>query len=118
MTTEPPGLPPEVGHQAMGPAASSVLTALRDSVTQAREAVMAARRPPAGPTELKVARGDYLAAMLAYQQALSAHRLPIPRRLHDEVRLMRRLVSGADPAVTVRGRPSGAAWGRGLRGRP
>ncbi|MDV3223504.1 hypothetical protein [Intrasporangium sp.] len=116
MTTDPPEPPPPGVDPTMGADATSVLSSLRDSMNEAREAVMVARRPPAGPTQLKDARGDYLATMLAYEQALNLYRLPVPRRLHDDIRLMRRLVSGAGPAVTARYRPSGTTWRGGRHG--
>lgn len=80
---------------------------------------MAARRPPAGPSDLVEARADYLVAMLAYQEALSVYRLPIPPRLRDEVRLMRGLVSGARrlPVITG-GSPQRAVWERSNHGDP
>lgn len=82
-------------RRAMVGDGSQVLAELRRGMDLAREGVMAARRPPAGPSDLVEARADYLVAMLAYQEALSVYRLPIPPRLRDEVRLMRGLVSGA-----------------------
>jgi hypothetical protein len=68
-----------------------VLTDLREVMNRARAAVMVARRPPVVPLQLSAARGDYLTAMLAYEQALTAFRLPVPHRLRDEARLLRRL---------------------------
>jgi hypothetical protein len=63
----------------------------------AHEAVMTARRPPAGQLELKAARRDYLGAIVDYERALNALRLPVPPRLRDEMRLLSRLVSASGP---------------------
>jgi hypothetical protein len=71
-----------------------VLTDLREVMELARAAVMVARRPPSLPTRLSAARGDYLAAMMEYERALTAFRLPVPPRLRDEARLLRRLAVG------------------------
>lgn len=68
-----------------------LLTDLREVMILARAAVMVARRPPCVQVQLSAARGDYLTAMLAYERALAAVGLPIPRRLRDEARLLRRL---------------------------
>ncbi|MFC7598338.1 hypothetical protein ACFQU3_23720 [Terrabacter sp. GCM10028922] len=86
---------PDWLHPAACPAATpdlaEVLSGLGEAMTLARRVFMAARRPPAGPMQLKNARDDYLATMLAYEQALTVMRLPVPPRLRDEVRLLRRL---------------------------
>ena len=68
-----------------------MLTDLREVMNRAHAAVMVARRPPSVPAQLSAARDDYLAAMSAYERALTACGLPVPRRLRDEARLLRRL---------------------------
>jgi hypothetical protein len=119
MTTDPSDASSAVVGRALGPDGSLVLDALRQGMDQAREAVMAARRPPAGPTQLKDARETYLLAMLAYLRALSIYRLPVPPRLRDEVRLLRSLTAGADPTTVNASRKlPGAAWERSRHGSP
>ena len=81
--------------RAMSRDSPQVLADLRDAMNLAQVAVMQARRPPATAVQLTAARGDYLAAMLVYQRALIYFRLPVPPRLRDEARLLRRLVAPA-----------------------
>ncbi|MDC5697781.1 hypothetical protein OO014_10955 [Intrasporangium calvum] len=76
---------------AMGPDAANLLGSLRQSMDRAHTALMAARRATSGRTDLERARSDYLRAMVAYQQALAVFRLPVPPRLRDELRLLRRV---------------------------
>jgi len=92
---DPPYADLPVVPQAMGRNSPQVLTDLREAMNLAQVTVMAARRPPAAPIKLKAARIDYLAAMVAYERALTICRLPVPPRLRDEVRLLRRLTTMA-----------------------
>lgn len=69
------------------------LTAFRDTMNLTREAVQVARRPPADSAQLRTARVAHLVAMSQYEQALTNSRLPIPQRLHQQVRLLRRLLA-------------------------
>lgn len=96
MTVERASSPSIIETRAVEPDVSYLLSALRESMVEAREAVMAARRPPAGPTQLKDARAEYLVAVLAFHRALSVLCLPIPHGLRDEVRLLRGLFPGTD----------------------
>jgi hypothetical protein len=91
MGTDDPDWHPPAACPAGGPDLAEVLGELGDAMKLARKAFMVARRPPAGPIQLSTARDDYLAAMLAYEHALTVMRLPVPPRLRDEVRLLRRL---------------------------
>jgi hypothetical protein len=98
MTAVTPRLAPDTEaavtglDSAMDPRGRHGLTALRDAMSSAREAVMTARAAPAGQIQLAAARRDHLAALSAYQQALTEFGLPIPPRLRDEARLLRRLL--------------------------
>ena len=69
------------------------LTAFRDTMNLTQEAVLAARRPPADTAQLRTARVAHLLAMSQYEQALTNSRLPIPQRLHQQVRLLRQLLA-------------------------
>jgi hypothetical protein len=84
-----------VGRREASLDGPQVLTDLREVMNLARDAVMVARRPPSLPTRLSAARGDYLAAIMEYERALTAFRLPVPPRLRDEARLLRRLSVGS-----------------------
>ena len=69
------------------------LTAMRDAMNLAREKVLAARLPPSDQSQLRAARVEHLRAMSQYEQALTSCRLPIPPRLLQESRLLRRLLT-------------------------
>jgi hypothetical protein len=55
--------------------------------------VLLARLPPSDPGQLRIARVAQLLAMTQYEQALTGCRLPIPSRLLQETRLLRRLLA-------------------------
>ncbi len=69
------------------------LIALRDTMNSAQRTALVARLPPADPAQLRVARVAQLRAMTQYEQALTGCRLPIPQRLRQEARLLRRLLT-------------------------
>jgi hypothetical protein len=75
-----------------------MLVPLRQSMAVALEAVMVARRHPSVAVQLQAAREEYLATIVAFEQALTVLGLPVPPRLRDEGRLMRRLL----PATSFR----------------
>ncbi len=68
------------------------LPALRDTLESAQRAVWEARLPPADAGQLRLARVAHLLAMTQFEQALTRCRLPIPPRLLQEARLLRRLL--------------------------
>ena len=69
------------------------LPALRDTMISAGRTVSLARTPPSDAGQLRQARIAQLLAMTQYEQALTGCRLPIPPRLLQEVRLLRRLLA-------------------------
>jgi hypothetical protein len=69
------------------------LPALRNTMNSARGSVLLARLPPSDPGQLRIARVAQLLAMTQYEQALTGCRLPIPSRLLQETRLLRRLLA-------------------------
>ena len=94
----PPTTPPEVAASSLGGASGADtpdrlnLTPLRDAVNLSQRAVLIARRAPTDRAGLRTAREAQLLAMSRYEQVLTLRRLPIPRRLHQETRLLRRLL--------------------------
>lgn len=72
------------------PGQSSTLGWLSADVRAAREQVAASRAAPYAKGQLLPARQWLLRALEAYTAALTARRLPIPPRLRDELRLLRR----------------------------
>jgi hypothetical protein len=68
------------------------LPALRDTMNSAQRTVLLARLPPSDAGELRCARVAQLLAMTQYEKALTGCRLPVPPRLLQEVRLLRRLL--------------------------
>lgn len=73
---------------------SSMLGWLSAEVRAAREQVAASRATTAVRGQLVPARQSLLRALEAYAAALTARRLPIPPRLRDELRLLRRTGQG------------------------
>ena len=69
------------------------LNAFRDAMNLTQEAVLVARRPPADRAQLRAARVAHLLALSQYERALTNSRLPIPHRLHQQVRLLRQLLA-------------------------
>jgi len=69
-----------------------LLAELHVAMSSAQAEVAARRRQPSDPTLLAVARGHHVTAMVAYEEALRSLHLPVPPRLRDDLRLMRRLV--------------------------
>jgi hypothetical protein len=67
------------------------LTELADDVRAAATEVRTRRAPPVSERDLLSARRVLLKAMEAYADGLTARRLPIPRVLHDDLRLQREI---------------------------
>src|SRR5687767_1333430 len=65
------------------------LETLMSAVRNARQGVRTLRSPPVDDRSLLAARAALLVAMEAYADELTARRLPIPRTLRDDLRLMR-----------------------------
>jgi hypothetical protein len=59
----------------------------------AHQTVLAARFRPEEKERLRTARVAHLLAMSQYERALTSCRLPIPPRLRQEARLLRRLLA-------------------------
>jgi hypothetical protein len=63
-------------------------------VASTAAALADARGPDAGgATALALARRNHVTALTAYESALRAMRLPVPRRLRDDLRLLSGVVS-------------------------
>lgn len=73
---------------------SRVLGWLSADVRSAREQVAASRATTAVNGQLAAARQWLLRALEAYAAALTERRLPVPPRLRDELRLLRRTGRG------------------------
>lgn len=92
LASDATGSPPELLARTNSACSRAQLATLREAVSHAQEAVLAMRRSPADREQLATARREHLAAMLAYERALTSLRLPVPPRLRDELRLLRRVV--------------------------
>ena len=71
------------------PSHTRTLESLLEDIRRAREDVSASRCGPVVPERLLSARQSLLRAMEAYAQELTARNLPIPWKLHGELRLQR-----------------------------
>jgi len=95
---EPPMASPETpAHTALAKCITPTsnrrsLPALRDMMNSAQRTVLVARLAPADAVQLRTARVAQLLAMTKYEQALTGCHLPIPPRLRQETRLLRRLL--------------------------
>ena len=91
----PPDAATNKAREARGTPASSrrSLPALRDTMNSAQHSVLIARLPPSDTGQLRKARVAQLLAMTQYEQALTSCHLPIPPRLLQEARLLRRLLA-------------------------
>lgn len=69
-----------------------LLAELHAAMALAQAEVAAQRRPPSDPNVLAIARGRLVTAMADYEEALTSLHLPIPPRLRDDLRLLRRVV--------------------------
>lgn len=69
-----------------------LLAELHAAMARAQAEVAAHRRPPSDANLLAIARGRLVMAMTAYEEALTSLNLPVPPRLRDDLRLMRRVV--------------------------
>jgi hypothetical protein len=87
---------------ARTPTTPSILIGLAGDIRVAREEVEARRRAPVDPPRLLWARQTLLSAMELYARELTARRLPVPRRLHDDLRLQRH----------IRRQPPASGWDR------
>src|SRR5688572_33000244 len=79
------------------------LRELAGDVTSARQVVQVARVAPVVWEDFRCAQQGLLDAMEIYVGALTVRRLPVPRRLQEDLRLQRRLYGGP-------GRRHGRAW--------
>jgi hypothetical protein len=78
------------------PASGRVLLLdLRAAMSTAHARVVDCRRPPVDLQQLLAARHEYVSAMVAYEKALCVLHLPVPPRLRDDLRLLRRLVASS-----------------------
>jgi hypothetical protein len=85
------GAPVRVGHQ-LSSSGRVLLADLREAMANAQLEVANQRRPPSDANLLSIARSHHVAAMIAYEEALTALHLPVPPRLRDDLRLLRRVV--------------------------
>ena len=85
------GAPVRVGQQ-LSSSGRVLLADLREAMANAQVEVANQRRPPSDANLLAIARSHHVAAMIAYEEALNALHLPVPPRLRDDLRLLRRVV--------------------------
>jgi hypothetical protein len=78
------------------------LALLVEDVRIAREAVSQLRRAPIVHDRLLAARQSLLRAMESYAAELSARGLPIPRGLHDDLRLQHNIRRERDSSSPAR----------------
>lgn len=78
MPADPPDAPPPERRS---------LALLAEEMRVAREAVRDLRRAPNMHDRLLAARQSLLGAMESYAAELTARGLPVPRKLHDDLRL-------------------------------
>lgn len=83
-----------IGHDPPSPEGSASLDQLSDDVRAARDLVAAERVAPVDQRILMSARDQLLRTMEAYEAGLTTFGLPIPRRLRDDLRLLRRTTPG------------------------
>jgi hypothetical protein len=90
--------PPSAAHPSVG---SDPLLALFGEVTNARAAMVVARRAPLGtPSAVEGTRTRLLRALEAYAAALDARHLPVPYGIRDDLRIQRRTLGrGARPVI-------------------
>ena len=69
-----------------------LLAELCEAMTAAQVEVANQRRQPSDANLLAMARNHHVATMIAYEEALNALHLPVPPRLRDDLRLLRRVV--------------------------
>jgi hypothetical protein len=72
------------------------LLELRAAVIRAGEVVAEARRGTVDVRSLVAARRNHVSAMTAYEGALQAMSLPVPRQLRADLRLQSRVVAMSD----------------------
>jgi hypothetical protein len=70
----------------------ALLAELHATMATAQAEVAAQRRPPSDAHLLAIARNHQVLAMIAYEEALTSLHLPVPPRLRDDLRLLRRVV--------------------------
>lgn len=80
----------------------STLVELAGDIRAAREEVDARRLAPVDWPSLLSARQALLGALEVYATELTARRLPVPRQLHDDLRLQR----------SIRRHPQDSGWHR------
>ena len=88
------GQDPTALHVVASGVGRARLVTLRDATSSAHAAVLVARGLPGTSPALLAARRAYLEALGDYVQALGDHGLPVPARLRDDLRLLRRVVPG------------------------
>lgn len=91
--TEPYMTPPSAAYPSVG---SDPLLALFQEVTNARAAMVVARRAPLGtPSVVEGIRARLLRALEAYTAELDARHLPVPYGIRDDLRIQRRTLGRA-----------------------
>jgi hypothetical protein len=88
--------PMQGGGATRSAAGRLALLELRDAAIMAGEAVAEARRGTVDVRQLVAARREHVSAMTAYQGALQAMSLPVPRQLRADLRLEARVVGMTD----------------------
>ncbi len=83
---------PLVPERRLSSSGRAMLAELHEVMATAQAEVASHRRPPSDPNLLAIARSHQVMAMIAYEEALTSLHLPVPPRLRDELRLLRRVV--------------------------
>ncbi len=85
--------PPSAAHPSLG---SDPLLVLFQEVTDARAAMVVARRAPLGtPSVCEGTRTRLLQALEAYAAELDVRHLPVPYGIRDDLRIQRRALGRA-----------------------
>ncbi|WP_140743919.1 hypothetical protein [Pedococcus bigeumensis] len=83
---------PLVPERRLSLSGRALLAELHEAMATAQAEVAAQRRPPSDANLLAIARSHHVLAMIAYEEALKSLHLPVPPRLRDDLRLLRRVV--------------------------
>lgn len=83
---------PLIPERQLSSSGRAMLAELYEVMATAQAEVATQRRPPSDANLLAIARSHQVLAMIAYEEALKSLHLPVPPRLRDDLRLLRRVV--------------------------
>jgi hypothetical protein len=83
---------PLLPERRLSSSGRALLAELHGAMAIAQAEVATQRRPPSDAGLLAIARSHHVLAMIAYEEALKSLHLPVPPRLRDDLRLLRRVV--------------------------